>query len=502
VSFPFTDRRLVIFELANNHMGDVEHGLRVVREIAAVARDFPFRFAFKLQYRQLDSFIHPAFRDRDDIKFVKRFRETRLSNEDFSRILGAIREEGMLTCCTPFDEASVGLIEQQGFDLLKIASCSITDWSLVERIGAAHLPVIGSTAGISFEELDNVVSFFDHRQRPFALMHCVAEYPTPDGRLELGQIGLLKQRYPAHVVGYSTHENPQNIESVQVAIGLGAEILEKHVGVSTHQHALNTYSASPDQVRKWLESAARAQTMVGSTTGRYAFSQKELADLSNLRRGVFARRSINAGERLNAETVFFAIPSVDEQVLANDLGKYVEFVANRGIEEGEAVLAADVQRVDNRQTVHDIVRNVKSFLKQTHLPLPSRIDLEISHHYGIDSFFETGAVLLNCVNREYCKKIIVMLPGQFHPEHWHEVKEETFHVQFGEMTMDLDGKTQSYKAGDLILVPAGARHSFRTESGVIFEEISSTHRAADSFYADPRIMGNKMRKTLLTYWLD
>ena len=69
---------LFIFELANNHMGDVEHGLRVIDEISAVSRDFPFKCAFKLQYRELDTFIHPDFQRRMDIKYIKRFSETRL----------------------------------------------------------------------------------------------------------------------------------------------------------------------------------------------------------------------------------------------------------------------------------------------------------------------------------------------------------------------------------------------------------------------------------------
>lgn len=66
---------LFIFELANNHMGDVEHGLRVIREFGALAKDFDFHFAFKLQFRELDTFIHPAYRDRMDIKYIKRFSE-------------------------------------------------------------------------------------------------------------------------------------------------------------------------------------------------------------------------------------------------------------------------------------------------------------------------------------------------------------------------------------------------------------------------------------------
>ena len=63
---------LFIFELANNHMGDLDHGLRIISEFAALSKDMPFSFAFKLQFRELDTFIHPAFQDRMDIKYIKR----------------------------------------------------------------------------------------------------------------------------------------------------------------------------------------------------------------------------------------------------------------------------------------------------------------------------------------------------------------------------------------------------------------------------------------------
>jgi len=41
-----------------------------------------------------------------------------------------------------------------------------------------------------------VVSFFKHREKSLAIMHCVGEYPSPDDHLHLSQISLLKERYP------------------------------------------------------------------------------------------------------------------------------------------------------------------------------------------------------------------------------------------------------------------------------------------------------------------
>ena len=41
-------RKLFVFEMANNHMGDVGHGIRIIKEFAAVKSNFPeFDFAIK-----------------------------------------------------------------------------------------------------------------------------------------------------------------------------------------------------------------------------------------------------------------------------------------------------------------------------------------------------------------------------------------------------------------------------------------------------------------------
>ena len=96
--------KLIVLEMANNHMGDLTHGFKVISAFGEVCRQFPeFKFAFKLQYRDLDTFIHPSMKGRDDIKYIKRFSETRLHREDFDKLVEKIREEGFLAMATPFE---------------------------------------------------------------------------------------------------------------------------------------------------------------------------------------------------------------------------------------------------------------------------------------------------------------------------------------------------------------------------------------------------------------
>lgn len=493
---------LFVFEMANNHMGDTQHGLDLIHAFGNVCRDFPFNFAFKLQYRELDTFIHPAAKGRNDIKYVKRFEETRLSRPELDRLVAAMRAQGFITMATPFDEPSVDLIDAQDLDIIKIASCSFTDWPLLERIVLSDRPIVASTAGARLEEIDRVVSFFAHRHKEFALLHCVGEYPTPDDHMHLSQIDFLRARYPGVRIGFSTHEQPDNTDIIKLAIAKGATLFEKHVGLPTGTYPLNAYSANPEQIRAWLQAAQQAWTLCGTGDTRLPANPQEISGLRSLQRGIFARRAITAGEIISSEDVYFAFPPQHNQFTANNWFKYADFTATADIARDEAVAPTNASCVDRRARIWDIARQVKELLSRTQIVVPGGADLEVSHHYGLDRFDEVGLVIITVINRGYCKKLLVSLPGQMHPEQYHKKKEETFHIIYGEVMLELNGVVRLYRPGDVVTIEPGVRHAFKAESGAVIEEISTTHDKNDSFYTDPAIMANKQRKTLLTYWMD
>lgn len=488
--------------MANNHMGDVAHGIRIIRELRGACAGFPFRFAVKLQYRHLPDFIHPDFRGRADLKFVKRFSETALGWDDLRRLKNAITEHGFLSMCTPSDEVSVDKVVEHGFDYLKVASCSLTDWPLAEKIAATNLPLVVSTAGQPFEEIDRAVSFYQHRDKRLAILHCVGEYPAADTNLQLNQIELLRRRYADVEVGYSTHEAPDRCEPVMLAIAKGATVFEKHVGVPAEKHPLNAYSATPAQVRLWLEAAQRAVEMCGARGGRHEFSMAERASLGALRRAVFARRAIAPGEIIRLEDVFFSIPGRDGQLVANDLSKYTEYRATRACAPKEAVMRDSVSATDTRSIVHGIVRDLKALLKASGAVVPAQLELELSHHHGLERLRQVGSAMITVINREYCKRLVLMLPGQWHPEHRHKLKDETFHILHGEIGLVLEGRRRKCVVNDVVVIPRGAKHEFRSETGAVIEEISSTHTRNDSEYTDPAIGDSERRKTYVTNWMD
>jgi len=484
------NKPLFIFEMANNHNGSVELGKRIIRELKEVTKLFDFRFAVKLQYRNLETCIHPAYRNRMDLKYIKRFTETHLSWDQYKELKDAIVEAGFLSICTPWDEASVEKIVEHGFDYIKIPSCYLTDWPLIEAIGKHDLPIIASTAALPLDQIDRTVSFFAHRKKSLALMHCVGEYPTPEGHLHLGQISLLKKRYPNLDIGYSTHEFPYISGPIQIAIALGAVLFEKHVGIPP----TNTYSAEPREIAGWLTAAQRAFEMIGQSE-RYTPSADELKSMHDLARGAYARSEIKAGDIV--KDVFFAMPPA--RLVAQDFSKYTQFTANKDINVNEPI--DDVCALNNNQAVQGIVNSVKSLIRKSRVAVPGQCELEISHHYGLHRFREVGIAAITVVNAGYCKRLLVVLPGQDHPEQWHEKKDETYHLLYGDLNVELDGAYSSHNVNDIVTIPHGVRHSFWSPKGAVIEEISSSYDPNDSFYTDESINKNQNRKTFVSYWM-
>lgn len=490
---------LFIFEMANSHQGSVEHGKDIIHEMGKIARKYNIKAAVKLQYRNLDTFIHPDYKGRKDVNHIPRFESTRLTYDQFTELVEAIRSEGMIAMSTPFDEDGVDWCMDQGLDIIKVASCSSLDWPLLEKIAATHKPVIISVGGKTISDIDKLYNYFTHKRCDFAFMHCIAEYPAPIERLQLDFIDKLRRRYPDNVIGYSGHEDPDDNVIPMMAIAKGAKILERHVGLPTETISLNAYSMNPDQADKWVKSALEAKEIckMKKETERY-ISQAEIDSLNSLMRGVYLKHDVKKGDVLNKEDVFFAMPNHDKQMTSGEFFEGV--VASKDYKTNEEL--HETKPVTDTNLARSVIHDVKGMLYEANIYLGDTFEAELSHHYGMKHFRQFGAVIISIVNREYCKKLIAVLPGQQHPDHMHKVKEETFQLLYGDLEVVVDGEEREMKPGDIQTVLRGQMHSFSSRTGAVFEEISTTHVKNDSYYEDPVIAKKDLmeRKTKVYKW--
>lgn len=151
--------------------------------------------------------------------------------------------------------------------------------------------------------------------------------------------------------------------------------------------------------------------------------------------------------------------------------------------------------------IKDALNSYFSIMEDAHLVLPQNSTFEIYHHYGYKKYREVGTLFIKVVNREYCKSYAVILPGQQYPAHFHKIKQETFYLLFGDLQVVKEHRKYNLVPGEMLDVERLEEHSFSSETGAVFEEISTTYLRNDSIYVDEAIKSElyRDRKTVVTY---
>jgi len=312
---------LFVLELANNHWGDLNRGKKIISDFSRIVRFNNIKAAIKLQFRDVDNFIHKDFKGRDDIRYINKTMKTKMSYDEYGQMIEAVKKAGCITMSTPFDEASVDMCINLGVQIIKIASSDINDWVLIEKIATARKPVIVSTGGSSLKDIDDLVKFFENRNIPLAINHCVAVYPSEKYELDLNQIDFLKKRYPNNIIGFSTHEKNDDIESAMlIAYAKGARTFERHIDIESEDYPLSPYCSTPKDIDRWIKAYQKAKELCGGSSDTKRIPpKKEIEYLNALVRGVYAKKDFKKGDILTDEDVYLAIPLQKGQISCREL---------------------------------------------------------------------------------------------------------------------------------------------------------------------------------------
>ncbi len=311
---------LFVLEMANNHLGSVERGLKIIQEFAQIVRFNNVRASIKLQFRDVEHFVHKDFVDRTDLRYVKKTLDTRLTDDQYATLVKAIRQAGCIATATPFDERSIDLCVELGIPIIKIASSDLNDWMLIEKIASIKKPAIVSTGGSSLKDMDDIVTFFANRNIPLAINHCVSLYPAEDAELEINQVDFLRNRYPENTIGYSTHEFSDWSSSMLIAYAKGARTFERHIDIDSDGVNVSPYCSLPHQIDQWFRTFKKAKEMCGAPgTQKRQPPRKEIEYLDALVRGVYAKTDLPVGHPLTDDDVYLSIPLQKGQISCREL---------------------------------------------------------------------------------------------------------------------------------------------------------------------------------------
>ena len=151
-------------------------------------------------------------------------RALEFGHEDYLLIDAYCKTKGILWFSSPWDEASVDLIEQFDPPCFKVASASLTDRGLLERIASYGRPVILGTGMSSMDQVRKAMIVL--KDVPVIVSHTVSTYPAKRTDLNLRAITALQKEFGVPVA-YSGHENGTTMSVCAVA--LGACVVERHI---------------------------------------------------------------------------------------------------------------------------------------------------------------------------------------------------------------------------------------------------------------------------------
>ncbi len=269
----------IIAEIGINHNGS----LQLAKMLIDIASEAGCN-AVKFQKRDIDIVYTKEELSKERNSYYGKTNEDlkrglEFSYDDYKELFNYAKLKKIDIFASPWDCNSVDFLEQFNPCCYKIASASITDIKLLEKIKNTHKPVILSTGMSTLEEIDTAVKIFDKDN--IAILSCTSTYPTEDKEINLKKILTLKEKYKNISIGYSGHE--KDILPTLIAVSLGAQIIERHITISkdiwgSDQKA----SLEPKELKELVNNIKRVKTIMGD--GKIKVYDSEQAIKNKLRR--------------------------------------------------------------------------------------------------------------------------------------------------------------------------------------------------------------------------
>ena len=216
----------VIAEIGINHNGSLEVAKKLIKGAALAGCD-----AVKFQKRTPELCVpHDQwYVERETpwgrMSYIDYRYKVELSLDEYAEIDRFCRESKIQWFASCWDEEAVDFIEQFDPPCYKIASASVSDLLLLEKVRSTGKPVILSTGMSSMEEIELAVTTLGHEE--LLIAHSTSAYPCPVEELNLRMIETLYEHFPECPIGYSGHE--VGLAPTWAAVAIGASFVERHI---------------------------------------------------------------------------------------------------------------------------------------------------------------------------------------------------------------------------------------------------------------------------------
>ncbi len=335
----------IIGEIGQNHNGSVDIAKLIVELVSRPVREDVFGIelkpmnAVKLTKRDLREELTVSQMNRiydNANSFGRTYGEHRaaleLSDEEHFEVYKYAKSLGLDFIETLCATGCLSLLRLFTPDRLKVASRDLTNLPLLEALAETKIPIILSTGMAGKEELDDALEVITKYHSDISILHCVSQYPTQPDNLNLNTILYLKEHYGQYKIGFSDHTI--GISAPVVAIGMGAEIIEKHVTIDRRMKGTDQAgSLGPDGVNRMIRDIRVAEHWLGT---KDLYIDKSVAvSREKLERSIASKRDMKAGEVLAKEDLHMLSPG--DGYKWRDLGKVVGKTLTQDIPANEII---------------------------------------------------------------------------------------------------------------------------------------------------------------------
>jgi N-acetylneuraminate synthase len=271
----------IVGEIGINHNGDIAN----VKKLVEVAAEAGLN-AVKFQKRTPELCV-PKDQwniERDTpwgvMTYIDYRHKVEFDESEYQEISDYCESKGVDWFASPWDEVSVDFLEKFDTPAYKIASASVTDIPLLEKIASTGRPVILSTGMSTMEQIRKAVSVFNIEN--LIICHSTSAYPCDPSELNMKMIETLRKEFEVPI-GYSGHE--VGLAPTLAAAALGARLIERHITVNRAMWGTDqAASIEPQGVIKLVRDIRVVEKSLGD--GIKKVYDSELPIIQKLRRAI------------------------------------------------------------------------------------------------------------------------------------------------------------------------------------------------------------------------
>ena len=296
----------IIGEIGQNHNGEVEIAKKLIDVVTEPVIDYLFgqklmpMNAIKMTRRDLNEELSASemLRPYDNPNsFGKTYGEHRayleLNDEQHFEVYQYAKSKGLEVVETLCAKGCLSMLRLFIPDRLKVASRDLTNLPLLEAMAETKIPMIFSTGMTGQKELDDALAIVTKYHENISILHCLSQYPSEYQNINLLTISFLKEHYPQYTIGYSDHSI--GILMPAVAVGMGAEIIEKHITLDRNMKGTDHRgSLEPNGIWRMVRDIRNTEYAIGEY-GMFV-NDKVQATRVKLERSIASVRPIASGE--------------------------------------------------------------------------------------------------------------------------------------------------------------------------------------------------------------